>query len=127
MPKSLNKRRSMQQENRVASDLGGRPTPASGARPFAKGDVQVENHGLKVECKTTGGLSYSLTRKDLENLKMAAIREGGLDFAMQVEFRKGPNFMDRYAVIDWQTYLDMRSAAAELADIKWQLEKGITK
>jgi len=106
MPKNHGQRQSRRQERRAAEDLGGRTTPASGATPHIKGDVQAP--GLKVECKTTSGLSYSLKRKELEKIQMEALTEGVQDWAMQVEYHLSPGFNRRYAVIDWLTYLDLR-------------------
>lgn len=102
----------------MAEDTGGRLTPASGATPFVKGDVQAKD--LKIECKTTTGESYSVKRKDLDELRDAAFREGGGEYVMQIEFHRGPGFNQRFAVIDWQTYLDLRRQAAELADLQAQ-------
>lgn len=122
MPKSHGQRQSVRQERKAAEDLGGRRTPASGATPHIKGDVQAR--GLKVECKTTSGLSYSLKRRELEKAQMEALTEGAMDWAMQVEFHLSPGFNRRYAVIDWMTYLDLRLRSAELEDLKRRSENG---
>lgn len=121
MARTPGQRRSRLQERRTAEDLGGRVTPASGATAHRKGDVDAPD--LKVECKTTSGDSYALKRADLEKVKLATIQEGGLDWAMQVEFRRGPGWNERFAVIDWQTYLDLRADSATLKDIQAQAAK----
>ena len=40
------------QEKRVSEKLGGYVTPNSGAGYFKKGDIQIPDAGLLVECKT---------------------------------------------------------------------------
>ena len=68
------KQRSVRQERRIAQDLGGRTTPASGARWGARRDVRSD--AWLVEAKTTGQRSYRVEEKDLDFLKRQAYRLG---------------------------------------------------
>ena len=61
------RKKSQLQEKRVASELGGRVTPASGALWGAKGDVKSDL--FLAECKTTEKPAYPLTLKSKEALK----------------------------------------------------------
>lgn len=68
------RKRSQEQEKRVAKQLGGRVTPASGALWGAKGDVRQDK--FLVECKTTEKDYYSLTDKVWNKIRSEAIRDG---------------------------------------------------
>jgi hypothetical protein len=67
------------QEKRVAKRSDGRRTPASGALPFAKGDVETRIHLL--ECKTTGKKSLRVEQKWLAKIARESrmkLRDPGL-------------------------------------------------
>lgn len=82
--------------------------PGSGAPEFYKGDVRKKGD-LRLECKTTGAKSYTLKLSDLEKIKAEALMGGAESWAFQVEFQ-GITSNKRFAVIDWQEYLDFREA-----------------
>jgi len=72
-PKGLGKNGnaiSKDQEKRVAKRSGGKRTPASGALPGAKGDVEALVHLL--ECKTTGKKSIRIEQKWLAKIAREA-------------------------------------------------------
>lgn len=56
------KRASGKQERKIAADIGGRVQPASGATPFAKGDVRKAGVA-RVEAKFTYGKSWTLSKE----------------------------------------------------------------
>lgn len=101
-----NKRVSQLQERRAAADVGGRLQPGSGAPEFYKGDVRAAGD-LRIECKTTSKKSYALHLSDIEKIKAEALMGGAEGWAFQVEFQ-GVTSNKRFAVIDWQEYLDLR-------------------
>lgn len=68
------KRKSKDQESKVAKELAGRVTPASGALWGAKGDVR--NDVFLVECKTTSKPFYTLTFATWSKIYKEAIRDG---------------------------------------------------
>jgi hypothetical protein len=103
---NINRKKSQLQEKRVAEDIGGRVQPGSGAPAFYKGDVR-EAHVLRIECKTTGALSYKLNLADLEKIKVEALRGNDPDWAMQIEFQTASG-NKKFAIIDWQTFLDLK-------------------
>lgn len=82
--KKTPKQRSIKQERRIAQDLGGRTTPASGARWGARRDVRSD--AWLVEAKTTGQPFYRVDDKDLLFLKQQAYRIGKTP-AYVVEFQ----------------------------------------
>lgn len=100
------KRKSLLQERKAAEDVGGRVQPGSGAPEFYKGDVRKRGD-LRLECKTTGSKSYNLKLSDLEKVKAEAVMGGAEGWAFQVEFQ-GATSHKRFAIIDWQEYLDLR-------------------
>lgn len=103
-----NRRKSQLQERRAAADLGGKPQPGSGSSAFYKGDVRSVGKVL-VECKTTSKKSYTLSLSDIEKIKAEALMSGEESWAFQIEFQ-GMSSNKRFAVIDWQEYLDFRKA-----------------
>lgn len=68
------KKKSKVQEKRVAKELKGRVTPASGALDIAKGDVK--NNFFLVECKTTKNNFYTLSLATWIKIKKEAIKDG---------------------------------------------------
>ena len=72
MPLGRNSLRMAQRgEEKTARQIGGRLQPASGATPFAKGDVKSPE--LLVERKDTAGRSYSLKAAELLKIRQQAI------------------------------------------------------
>lgn len=72
------------QERRVASALGGKPTPRSGAGDFVKGDVRVK--GLaRIECKGTRHGSFSVTRDMVRKIEEAALGSAEMP-CIQIDF-----------------------------------------
>ena len=60
-------------EKKLAKRLGGRTQPASGATPFAKGDIKLKN--LLVEVKQTGKSRFTLTLKLFKKIRREAQEE----------------------------------------------------
>jgi uncharacterized Zn finger protein (UPF0148 family) len=89
VPKKPRKSRSTRkqadkQEQRVAKQVGGRQTIASGQTPVDKADVRSET--VRVECKYTDKKSYSLKAADLA--KVASQATGDQMPLFYVEFRE---------------------------------------
>lgn len=107
MARSQGQRASKKQEERVARDVGGRPTNGSGNTDFAsqKGDVRKQ-FDLRIEAKTTSARSYTLSLDTWQKIQGEAAVAGEMP-AMQVEFQ-GPMGMNRkLAVIDWHWFLQL--------------------
>lgn len=62
-----NRRMAGKMEKKVASSIGGRVQPASGALPFAKGDVRKKGV-VRVECKATRHKQYPLKLEELRKI-----------------------------------------------------------
>lgn len=88
------KRKSKDQESRVAKELSGRVTPASGAMWGAKADVR--NDLFLVECKTTEKLSYRLTFNVWHKIYKEAIKDGLRTPVMCIDTQNGKH---KYAVM----------------------------
>lgn len=72
--KNSTKFKSNKQEKRVAMELEGKVTVASGALSFQKADVR--NEQFLVECKTTAKTFYSLTVTTWNKIKSQAVKDG---------------------------------------------------
>lgn len=90
----IRKRSSKKQEDRVAKELSGRVTPASGALWGAKGDVR--NDVFLVECKTTGERFYTLTFNTWDKIYREAIKDGLRIPVMCIDLENGGK---RFAVM----------------------------
>lgn len=88
------KRKSKKQESKVAKELSGKVTPASGALWGAKGDVRSE--AFLVECKTTEKTSYRLTFNTWNKIYLEAIKDGLRIPVMCIDLKDG---VYRYAVM----------------------------
>jgi hypothetical protein len=62
------RRASIRQEDSIASDLGGKRQPGSGAVPGIKGDVKVEGI-YRIEAKYTRSKTYRLDRTELGKIR----------------------------------------------------------
>lgn len=92
----LIKKKSQKQESKVAYDLNGKVTIASGALYFQKADVR--NDKYLVECKFTEKDHYSLTLKTWEKIRSEAIKDGLRIPVMEIEvYGKDPS---AFAVMD---------------------------
>lgn len=116
-------RKSRKQEAKVAKDLGGSIQPGSGAPEFYKGDVRKVGD-VRVECKTTSSKAYSLKLAEIQKIKGEALQGGGESWAMQIEFQ-GAVTDRRFAVIDWQEYLDLRDSADVVAKAKKNMSSAL--
>ena len=88
------RRKSMKQEDRVASRIGGYRQKASGALPGSRGDVKgVELLG---ECKRTDKKSISITLAYLEKITMEAVSYDRIP-AVAIEFGNTPKLVSK----DW--------------------------
>jgi lysyl-tRNA synthetase class II len=95
------KKRSTDQEKRVAKVLFGRLQPRSGAGDFMKADLLTED--FLVECKTTKARSYSLKLEDLMKIFSHAIECGCRDplFIVTFENAMKPTAYRKNSDSDW--------------------------
>ena len=90
---------SKQQENTVASKVGGQRTLNSGATPFQKGDVNTDN--ILIECKTKVKPSETMTihKEWLEKNEKEALFMGKTYSALAFNF--GPNEKNYYIIDEY--------------------------
>lgn len=92
--KAANRRkRSRKQEKRWAEKVGGKVQSASGAMPFAKGDVRAGSkeflESFLWELKYTDKGSYRITLKEWDKIRQEAyLSEGGQLPGFKIEFSK---------------------------------------
>jgi hypothetical protein len=79
-------RRSKNQERQLADKLGGKLTPASGARDV-KGDVRIKGF-VRLEAKTTKNKSFSVTIEMIDKIETAAVGASEMPVIV-VEFNDG--------------------------------------
>lgn len=115
------KKRSKLQEKRIAEDLGGKVQKASGATDFAKGDVRAKD--LLIEAKTTGQKSYRVDVGEITKIQAEALERGASNWAMQIEFQGQLGHNKKVAVIDWQTFLDLRANSDNLEKLYGRLDE----
>lgn len=80
-------------ERDTAAALGGRRTPASGSKPWAKGDVGGVNVGaleFLVECKRTDGKSLRVEGTWLEKITEEAHQKVGREPALAIQIGELP-------------------------------------
>lgn len=93
---------SVQQEKRLAVDIGGRRVAGSGALQGMKGDVKEED--WLVEAKMTKANRYSLTLAVFRKIECEAIRAGRRPvLALELAGRT-------LAVVTWDDFLAMRNS-----------------
>lgn len=95
------KRRSTAQEKKVAKEIGGRVTPASGALWGSKADVR--NGQFLVECKTTEKDHYTLNHSTWEKIRHEALNDGFREPVMCIDLLNGKS---RLAVLDYSSNAD---------------------
>lgn len=110
---------SKQQENGVAEITGGKTTPNSGARPYAKGDVSTnrvttydkdgnlhEKEDFLFECKTTmtDKQSFAIKKQWLTTLKEEAFQAGKMNYALVFSF--GPK-QENYYILSEQKFKEL--------------------
>ena len=79
------KKKSKKQEEKIAKDIGGRTTPASGALWAFKGDVR--NDKYLIEAKFTDSNSYQLNYTTWDKIKREAINDGLRIPVMQIDIQ----------------------------------------
>ena len=90
----IRKRNSKNQESKVAKEILGKVTPASGALWGAKADVRSDI--FLVECKTTNRGYYSLTYDTWNKIYTEAVKDGLRIPVMCIDLNNGKY---RYAVL----------------------------
>lgn len=85
------------QEKTVAQNLGGKQTSNSGATPFDKGDVKIENFLIECKTKTTSSSTISIHKDWLEKIQHEACFQGKENTALAFNF--GPD-EKLYYIID---------------------------
>ena len=81
------RKKSQKQENRVAKDIAGKVTIASGALYTQKADVR--NEEFLIECKTTAKSFYSLKEDIWDKIRREALRDSNRHPLMQIQVNDG--------------------------------------
>ena len=97
---------SSKQEKSVAKAIGGKTTANSGATPYVKGDVLIEEQSWLLECKTktTDSQSISVKKEWIEKNRQEMVFMGK-DYSAIV-FNFGPG-QENYYIIDELTFQEL--------------------
>lgn len=95
-------------EKKVAKQVGGRVTIASGSTPAEKGDVKA--HDLRLECKSTEAIGYRLTLADLHKNEAAAHGEEIPVFAIEFRSPDRARPTQQYMVVSEAWFLTLLEA-----------------
>lgn len=108
-PSRAVKLRSKKRELRIAEDLGGRRQKASGALPWAKGDVRVRGR-WRIDDKMTESLGFTVTRGLLTKVRSECGQ--GEKMAIVIGFHNKLNKKqeDQVVVIDYETFKELVNA-----------------
>jgi len=98
------KKKSQKQERKTAKEIGGRTTPASGAKWHSKGDVK--NSNFLIECKTTDKTYYSLTIPIWEKICREARRDGMKTPVMRIDLKEVMGDVRSMAVMNYADFKD---------------------
>lgn len=109
------KQRSKRQENRVASQMGGRRSSTSGAvrtkgysQKGVSGDVRAFDKGFLVEAKYTDAKSFRITEDVLIKAASEALA-AGQDWVVSADINGFDSSLisQSIAILDWDTFLQL--------------------
>lgn len=95
---------SKKQETKVAKELNGKRTANSGATPFQKGDVMLDDWLIECKTSTSEKKSFSIKQEWLDKNEEEAFAMRKTYNALCFDFGDGSN---RYYVIDEKTFKQM--------------------
>jgi len=99
------RKRSKQQEDRIAQEMGGLVVPASGSFWARKGDARTDDY--LVEAKYTDKASFSIKRAIWDKIRKEALLDGRIPLlAVQIQERK-------LVVMDEEDFHELRRTAAQ--------------
>lgn len=113
------KKKSKVQEKKVAKELKGKTTPASGSIAGMKGDVRTSK--ILVECKYTDKDFYKLKKQVWEKIKKEALKDNLKIPLLQI------NIQDyRVAILDKNDFISLIGDFLTINELKLSGEKEIT-
>lgn len=80
------RKKSSQQEKRIAKAMGGKQVIGSGSTPFLKGDVIVDNLFIEAKTKMEPSKSISVKKEWIEKAKEQALATRKRDYAVAISF-----------------------------------------
>lgn len=102
---------SKRQENKVAKETGGKRTANSGATPFQKGDVLLDDWLIECKTATTEKQSFSIKRDWLDKNREEAFAMGKMYNALCFDYGDSG---DRYYVIDEKTFKEVLAMLSQI-------------
>lgn len=126
--KPSTRKKSSQQEKRIAKAMGGKQVIGSGSTPFLKGDVIVDK--LFIEAKTKMELSKSISVKKewLDKAKEQAIATRKEDYTVAISFGDSKEYYIIEDTLMEELYKSREALRAiqELLDTQYTADKAIS-
>lgn len=97
---------SNKQEKKVAKVLNGKQTSNSGATPFVKGDVLLDNWLIECKTKTTDSKSFTLKKEWFEKNKEEAFAMNKDYNALVIDFGDG----EQHYIVDEKLFKQLVAA-----------------
>lgn len=101
---------SAKQETEVSRYLNGYLTPNSGATPFKKGDILLDDTIIECKTKTRPTVSFAVKKEWLLEVQKEAVQMGKPYWALIFDFGS-QNIKDQYVVIpiqDFREYQELK-------------------
>lgn len=97
---------SNKQEKRVAKEFGGKQTSNSGATPFQKSDVLLDDWNIECKTKTSDSETISIKKEWLEKNNKEGLFMGKKYSALMFNF--GPSDKENYVIIDERLFKELQ-------------------
>lgn len=107
------RKKSSQQEKRIAKAIGGRQVVGSGSTPFLKGDVVAGKLFIEAKTKMEPSKSISVKKEWLEKAKAQALSTRKEDYALAISFGEAKE----YYLVEDNLFTDLYKAREALRAI----------
>jgi hypothetical protein len=126
--KTTTRKKSSQQEKRIAKAMGGKQVIGSGATPFLKGDVIVDKLFIEAKTKMEPSKSISVKKEWLDKAKAQALSTRKSDYAIAISFGDSKEYYIIEDTLMEELYKSREALRAiqELLDTQYTEDKAIS-
>ena len=127
--KNTTRKKSSEQEKRIAKALGGKQVIGSGSTPFLKGDVIAGQLFIEAKTKMEPSKSISVKKEWLDKAKAQAIATRKADYALAISFGEPKEyyiiedtlmeelFKSRQVLFEIESYMDTYGEDTDIQEI----------